>query len=1695
MSARIRKSVQIVAAAGFLLAAVAGPQARSQPPPPLAAGGRITTFRPKAFGRSAPLRDMRGLNLPPIMRRAEGTAHYNKAQLARLREVLVQEGYLKPPNQLYEVPIYRKKPALSPGPVVHDPVRQGSIPRRTLAPFAMSAVATPAVSFDGLGDSTGFSVQVVPPDTDMAAGINDVVEIVNGINGGVFQVYDKTGNPIGSPVLLENLWASVGGNCENGGYGDNVVVFDQLAERYVITQLGGFTSLDGGFPTDECMAVSQTSDPTGAYYVYDFPIFRDVVADYPKIAVWPDAYYASVNFFDTIGLFIASGFIAFDRSAVLQGDPSARMIVFESDGEDLAYSAYPADLDGSTPPPAGAPELFVDYVSPSLWGSGAPYALEMWQMHVDWASPFDSRLTGPTEIDVAPFNDEICGTQAGCIPQPSPGETLDSMSDRLMFRLAYRNGVGTDGHQALVVNQTVGVSGASPPAGVRWYELDAPAGSTDPAQWTLAQQGTFAPNDGASRWMGSIAMDRSGDIALGYSVSSASLDPSIAYTGRLAGDPAGMMTEAETTLASGGGVQEGGGNRWGDYSSMMLDPTDDCTFWYAQEYYAATGYYTWSTHIGAFDFPSCTPTSLGTLSGTVTDAATGNPIASAIVSVGSNGIVAFTDASGQYQVSAPAGGYTATASDAGYEPQSAPETVSAGGSVTQDFALQPGPIATVSGTVTDAGHGYGLSAEVKVSTEVAGQVAAVWTDPATGNYSVRLPVGPSYTLDVSAHARGFNPARGTIADLSGDTTRNFALSAKASCAAPGYANTFGEDFDEGFPPAGWTVTNAVAGSPVVWNLNSAWNQFNYTGGSGVAATADPMDAYVALKYQGAYDTSLVSAPIAVSSLPPSPTVQFLLNARTDSDAVDVDVSGDGGATWQNLAHIMGLHGQVLGPRSELYRVPLTVPGGATSIQLRWRYYGASTSVLIDGYAQIDDVAIGACLPVAGGLVVGQVTAQDSGAGQGGAKVADTNAPPDITRTAAGGTASSPAAGTYVLFVNTAAGTNVTLTASAAGLAPASAAVNVINDGIVRQDFALGIANFTAAPTAFDLHVMVNNQVTTTLAVSNSGDEAGRYDVLTFDTAPPATLANPATAAVPLQLIHCQHISPLGPIAGGSDPGCSNGSAFTETSITRALSGYGSSSWQSIAAYPDAIMDNATATDDATGKVYSVAGYDGWGWRIESYVYDPNADTWTRIADPPALPFSATAAFFDGRLYVAFGWVDAIDYQCPPCGGTTNLYAYDPATDTWSVGASAPQAEGGGVAAVVLGNEIYFIGGCTNASSCGDTAVQVYDPAANSWSLAAPYPHPVDWASCGAVDGKLYCAGGIAGATAYADGYVYDPTTNAWAPIADLPVGAGGLWGSIYSGTPGGLAVSGGVTNDSTTITNQGYLYTPSDNSWSALPNALNAVYDGGSACGFYQIGGSIGVTSAPVPNAERLLDLDPCTTSSIPWLTFSPASGTLTVGATANLQLTFDGTGRTEGTTSQAYLLLRGAMPYGPVRVPLTVHWDPQPVDLAVAASGTPSTVTEGGSVTFTVTVTNLNETNHGPAAGTTLDAQISQALTNVTFTGPGTCTNSGSGDYVCNMGDLALGASDTETITGQAPLVAETLTSSFSVSAQETDSNASNNLATVQTVVQAANSGGGGSGSGGGGGGGALDPWLLVFLSMASMIGSTRRRFARRLR
>lgn len=435
---------------------------------------------------------------------------------------------------------------------------------------------TPGANFEGVGEPV-YNVLFAPPDTNGSVGrtIAGTGYYVQWVNV-AFGVFNKaTGALVYGPANGNTIWSGFADTrCANDNDGDPIVMYDKMADRWILTQFSVSAQ-----PYKQCVAVSQTSNPLGPYNRYSFS-YGNLFNDYPKLGVWPDGYYVTYNMFQNGQTFAGGETCAMDRTAMLNGTAATQQcFIRTNDGGML-----PSDLDGTILPPAGTPNFVMSFGTNSL---------NLYRFHVDWANPANSTFTGPTVLPVASFG-EACGGGT-CVPQAGTRNKLDSLGDRLMYRLAYRK--FGDGHDALVVNHSVGANRKSQTS-VRWYEVRNPGGT--PA---VHQQGTYAP-DSSYRRMGSAAMDKAGNIGVGYSVSSSTLRPSIRFTGRGPGDPLGTLG-AETNLLTGVGSQTGALHRWGDYSSLSVDPDDDCTFWFTTEYLQTTGSFNWSTRIGSFKLNNC----------------------------------------------------------------------------------------------------------------------------------------------------------------------------------------------------------------------------------------------------------------------------------------------------------------------------------------------------------------------------------------------------------------------------------------------------------------------------------------------------------------------------------------------------------------------------------------------------------------------------------------------------------------------------------------------------------------------------------------------------------------------------------------------------------------------------------------------------------------------------------------------------------------------------------------------------------------------------------------------------------------------------------------------------------------------------------------------------------------------------------
>ncbi len=447
-------------------------------------------------------------------------------------------------------------------------------------------------SFDGLG--VGFSgphgspALRNPSDNSLAVGPNHIVQIVNS-HFAVFSKkgrrYGTTGRVIHGAVQTNSIWSGFGGQCENRNNGDAVVRYDQLARRWLfVMPIFRRPPGDSTGPFSMCYALSTGEDPLGPFYRYEYK--RPLFPDYPRPAIWIDGYYNPTSTGDDV---VQKHACVVDRARMLKGEPATEQCITIDDVNFLNN----ADIDGQGLPPAGAPNIMMATGGTQLRGDIDDDGIHVWNFHVDWQDTAKTHITPAGKIAVAPYA-YLCGGQlTHCVPQPDTTRRLDAQGDKLMQRLVYRN---IDGQESIValhsVNSTLGGGG------LRWYEFRVDA-NRDVHLW---QQGTFAP-DSFYRWMGSIGIDRKGNIGIGYSFGGTPHHPGQRFAGRLAGDPRGVLGFSETVLVEGEASQTNT-MRWQDYTTTAMDPVDDCTFWYVGDYYRA-GAPSYSTRIGAFRVPGC----------------------------------------------------------------------------------------------------------------------------------------------------------------------------------------------------------------------------------------------------------------------------------------------------------------------------------------------------------------------------------------------------------------------------------------------------------------------------------------------------------------------------------------------------------------------------------------------------------------------------------------------------------------------------------------------------------------------------------------------------------------------------------------------------------------------------------------------------------------------------------------------------------------------------------------------------------------------------------------------------------------------------------------------------------------------------------------------------------------------------------
>jgi hypothetical protein len=596
------------------------------------------------------------------------------------------------------------------------------------------------VNFAGVG-ANGWA----PPDTNGAAGLTQYVQWVNV----EFAAYDKSdGSLVYGPAEGNSIWSGFGGQCQNNNSGDIIAQYDKQANRWVMMQ-PAFTS-----PYTICVAVSTSSTWTSSgigWYRYAFavpPITSKNkntadFPDYPKLSVWPDGYYLSYNRFANGNTWAGPQACVMDRAKMLAGQ-TATMQCAASPGTSIE-SMLPSDLDGDVStvsgdtlaPPTGSPAYYL-----GIYG-GSNSELALFEFHVDWTTPSNSTFTGPAFVSVSSFN-EACGGGT-CIPQPNTSQDLDSLADRLMYRLAYRN---FGDHESLVVSHSVDPGNGT--SGIRWYELRETSPSTPPnSNWTRYQQGTYSP-DSNYRWMPSIAMDKVGDIAVGYSESSSSVAPSIFYTGWLVGDPLGAL-ESEAPILQGAYSQTSGLSRWGDYSSMSIDPADDCTFWYTNEYLPSNGTFNWATQIASFAFPGCSSGS--------------SPVTVSSVNLSSSSVTGGNQLTGNtvtLSAAAPSGGATITFTSNNTSVVPTPSSVTVPqGSTSTTFTVTTNSVSTSTNVIITASYnGSSKNATLTVNPPGSFTISASnfsASQGSQGSATVTVATSNGFTGTVNLSVSGLPP--------------------------------------------------------------------------------------------------------------------------------------------------------------------------------------------------------------------------------------------------------------------------------------------------------------------------------------------------------------------------------------------------------------------------------------------------------------------------------------------------------------------------------------------------------------------------------------------------------------------------------------------------------------------------------------------------------------------------------------------------------------------------------------------------------------------------------------------------------------------------------------------------------------------------------------------------------------------------
>jgi len=867
---------------------------------------------------------------------------------------------------------------------------QDPLVSKRIRPDAPQTMPTPSLTFDGATSADNVALRIgslIPPDTNGDVGPNHYVSSVNL----VLKMFDKNGNIVAGPIKTSDLFASLpaGDACRVQNNGDPIVLYDPLADRWHISQFG----LPSGNIKYQCVALSVTGDPTGAYYIWSYAYPIAAVNDYPKVGVWTDGYHMTFNQFPVTGTgFLGVGILTQDRKKALLGDPTASVVYINFGSIDSsAFALLPGDIDGFVGPPTGSAEVFAEERADEF---GDPFdAVRFYKWVPDFTTPANSIFTVVGDVPLTAF-DGRTPSGRGDIEQLG-GANLDSIAPRSMHRLAYRNlGTTDEPINSYVGNFTVNVSGVAPTsaatyqAGTRWYEMRRTGD-----MFSVFDQGThnLTPGDGANglnNWMAGIAQDNRGDIAIGFSQAGTNQRADIKIAGRTNNiQNSGILNEGEALMYAAGGSQTDPSNRWGDYSSMSIDPTDDCTFWYTQEYYAVTSARGWSTRVGKFRYPQCTDAPKATITGTVSFCSGGAPISNALVDA-TGGFNRVTGANGTYSITVSPGTYTVAASKSGgFSGSSQTVTVANGGTVTANICLT-GVAVVTSGTPQIVSESCGIpnnapdpSEQLVVSLPIQNIGAA-----STNNLTA--------TLRATGGVINPGPAQnfGALAPGSAVANRNFTFMVDPSIAC-GSSITLTFDLTDGATSYG-TVTQTYTTGVRIISLNenfdgviaptlpSGWTnvQISGTAINWVTTTttpSSPPNAAFANDPITKALSALVSPAVSIQGVDSQISFRNFYNTEPNFDGMVLEYTTNGGAAWTDIINGGGSFvsggynatlsndsanslpgrrawsGNSAGYVDTIVNLPASLNG--QTVQFRW-LMGTDDSVGIDG-VRIDDVKV------------------------------------------------------------------------------------------------------------------------------------------------------------------------------------------------------------------------------------------------------------------------------------------------------------------------------------------------------------------------------------------------------------------------------------------------------------------------------------------------------------------------------------------------------------------------------------------------------------------------------------------------------------------------------------------------------------------------------------------------------------------